>query len=249
MSIENTFDTAANFTQDFDVNKFKESLNVGGNTNNETTINQWNTTHQDESTKPPKSPTIPEVPVVPVTTTPALNTPSAVGSFQNAGVPGNLNTVNRVNELGSINDTVDISSDDLKMLRELAEIQAIQNFVELTPTVQVTTGNINNAGDIDTIINKIGQKLNEEFVSTAQGCIRNVEEYGIFWVLIIRRMQFGCQSIQRPWKSRRVGMEKAIPLSIWVRSIRLLIQSLRRSQLKVFSRHKGIRSYWCKRMD
>ncbi|MHA6533060.1 hypothetical protein [Paenibacillus sp. BAC0078] len=82
---------------------------------------------------------------------------------------GNVNNVNRVNEVGAINDTVDISSDDLKMLRELAEIQAIQNFVELTPTVQVTTGNINNAGDIDSIITKIGQKLNEEFVSTAQG--------------------------------------------------------------------------------
>ncbi|MFD2881009.1 hypothetical protein ACFTAO_41865 [Paenibacillus rhizoplanae] len=64
---------------------------------------------------------------------------------------------------------VDISSDDLDMLRELAEIQSIQNFVELTPTVQVTTGNINNSGDIDSIITKIGQKLKEEFVSTAQG--------------------------------------------------------------------------------
>ncbi|MFE4713961.1 hypothetical protein ACFRAM_24260 [Paenibacillus sp. NPDC056722] len=77
--------------------------------------------------------------------------------------------INKVGEVGKINDTVDISSEDLKMMRELAEIQAIQNFVELTPTVQVTTGNINNAGDIDTIINKIGQKLNEEFISTAQG--------------------------------------------------------------------------------
>ncbi|MEK8209576.1 hypothetical protein NST41_28660 [Paenibacillus sp. FSL L8-0696] len=95
------------------------------------------------------------------------STSSQTGILANQS--NNLNTVNRVNELGSINDTVDISSDDLKMLRELAEIQAIQNFVELTPTVQVTTGNINNAGDIDTIINKIGQKLNEEFVSTAQG--------------------------------------------------------------------------------
>lgn len=83
-----------------------------------------------------------------------------------SGLPSN---VNRVNEVGSINDTVDISSDDLKMLRELAELQAIQNFVELTPTVQVTTGNINNAGDIDSIITKIGQVLQEEFVSTAQG--------------------------------------------------------------------------------
>ncbi|WP_379130941.1 hypothetical protein [Paenibacillus sp. sgz500958] len=82
---------------------------------------------------------------------------------------GTATNINKVNEVGSINDTVNISSDDLKLLRDLAEIQAIQNFVELTPTVQVTTGNINNAGDIDTIINKIGQKLNEEFISAAQG--------------------------------------------------------------------------------
>ncbi|WP_156934283.1 hypothetical protein [Paenibacillus zanthoxyli] len=87
--------------------------------------------------------------------------------FGNQG--GNINNVARVGEVGSVKDTVDISSDDLAMLRELAEIQAIQNFVELTPTVQVTTGNINNAGDIDSIINKINKKLSEEFVSTAQG--------------------------------------------------------------------------------
>ncbi|MBW4083870.1 hypothetical protein HYD27_21225 [Paenibacillus sp. S150] len=96
--------------------------------------------------------------------TPTPNQPAAAAAT--AALPANIN---RVNEVGTINGTVDISSDDLKMLRELAEIQAIQNFVELTPTVQVTTGNINNAGDIDSIITKIGQKLNEEFVSTAQG--------------------------------------------------------------------------------
>lgn len=167
MDIGNSFDAAADITQNFDINKLKENLKIGGNTSNDTTLNQWNTSHPGDLSKPPKTPTVPDIPVVP--TTPALKTPSATGSFQNAGVPGNLNNVNRVNEVGSINDTVDISSDDLKMLRELAEIQAIQNFVELTPTVQVTTGNINNAGDIDAIINKIGQKLNEEFVSTAQG--------------------------------------------------------------------------------
>lgn len=167
MDIGSSFDAAADITQNFDINKLKENLKIGGNTSNDTTLNQWNTSHPGDLSKPPKTPTVPDIPVVP--TTPALITPSATGSFQNAGVPGNLNTVNRVNEVGSINDTVDISSDDLKMLRELAEIQAIQNFVELTPTVQVTTGNINNAGDSDAIINKIGQKLNEEFVSTAQG--------------------------------------------------------------------------------
>lgn len=86
-----------------------------------------------------------------------------------AGQGGNLNNINRVNEVGKINGSVNISSDDLKLLRDLAEIQAIQNFVELAPTVQVTTGNINNAGDIDTIIDKIGQKLNEQLLSSAQG--------------------------------------------------------------------------------
>lgn len=86
-----------------------------------------------------------------------------------ANQTGSLNNVNKVGEVGKIRDKVDISSDDLDMLRELAEIQSIQNFVELTPTVQVTTGNINNSGDIDSIITKIGQKLKEEFVSTAQG--------------------------------------------------------------------------------
>ncbi|AIQ38039.1 hypothetical protein [Paenibacillus sp. FSL R5-0345] len=164
MDIGASFNSGAEKIQNFDINKFKEKLNVGGNKSNNNTLNQWNTTHPGDLSKPLQTPTVPEIPAVPT-----LNTPSSTGSFQNAGAPGNLNTVNRVNELGSINDTVDISSDDLKMLRELAEIQAIQNFVELTPTVQVTTGNINNAGDIDSIINKIGQKLNEEFVSTAQG--------------------------------------------------------------------------------
>lgn len=97
---------------------------------------------------------------------------AASGATNNGWMNSNSNAnsnINHVNSVGSINKEVDISSDDLKMMRELAEIQAIQNFVELTPTVQVTTGNINNAGDIDSIITKIGQKLNEEFVSTAQG--------------------------------------------------------------------------------
>lgn len=81
----------------------------------------------------------------------------------------NINNVNTVGEVGDVKGSVDISSDDLEMLRDLAEIQAIQNFVQLTPTVQLTTGDIHNAGDIDSIMNKISQKLNEEFLSTAQG--------------------------------------------------------------------------------
>ncbi|ULO08140.1 hypothetical protein H1230_04680 [Paenibacillus sp. 19GGS1-52] len=166
-NIEGTFNAAAENTQDFNMDNLKKSLNIGGNSsNNESTTNQWNSTHPGDVSIVPKTPLPQSIPVPSV--------PDGMKNFTGnpglpAAAPTNINNVKSVNELGSINDTVDISSDDLKMLRELAEIQAIQNFVELTPTVQVTTGNINNAGDIDAIINKIGQKLNEEFVSTAQG--------------------------------------------------------------------------------
>ncbi|WP_438448192.1 hypothetical protein [Gorillibacterium sp. sgz5001074] len=77
--------------------------------------------------------------------------------------------INRVNAIGKIEDKVDISSEDLKMMRELAEINAVQNFVTLTPTVQVQTGDINHGADMDSVISRITQHLEEEFVSSAQG--------------------------------------------------------------------------------
>lgn len=81
----------------------------------------------------------------------------------------NGSNINRVNEVGSINDSVDVSSEDLEVMRELAEMQNIQNFVSLTPTVQVTTGPVNNGYDINTIISRIENKLEEEFVNSAKG--------------------------------------------------------------------------------
>ena len=41
--------------------------------------------------------------------------------------------IDKVGEVGKIRDTVDISSEDLKTMRELAEMKNIQNFVTLTP--------------------------------------------------------------------------------------------------------------------
>lgn len=80
-----------------------------------------------------------------------------------------IDKINSVDEVGKVKDKVDISSEDLKVMRELAEIQAIQNFVTLTPTVQVQTGDINNGYDIDTIIRRIEQSLEEQIATSAQG--------------------------------------------------------------------------------
>lgn len=88
-------------------------------------------------------------------------------SFDGMGMdPKNID---RVDVVGKINDTVDISSEDLKMMRELAELKNIQNFVTLTPTVQVThTGDINNGQDVNGIVAVIKETLETEIASSTE---------------------------------------------------------------------------------
>jgi len=77
--------------------------------------------------------------------------------------------INKVNEVGKINDTVDISNEDLKVMRDLAEMKAIQNFVTLTPTVQVTTGPVTKEADVDEVIRRIQGSMETELESSAKG--------------------------------------------------------------------------------
>ncbi|MBP1990208.1 hypothetical protein [Paenibacillus eucommiae] len=86
-----------------------------------------------------------------------------------AGVKGNIPNIDRVGEVGSINDSVDINSEDLKVMRELTEMKNVQNFVTLTPTVQLTTGNINTPTDVDTIVTRIKEVMTQEITNSAQG--------------------------------------------------------------------------------
>jgi hypothetical protein len=80
-----------------------------------------------------------------------------------------INNIGQVDKIGDVDGTVDVTSEDLKLMRELAEMQAIQRFVSLTPTVQVTTGDINSGHDVDSIISKITEEMNSQIVSNAQG--------------------------------------------------------------------------------
>lgn len=90
-------------------------------------------------------------------------------SFYQGASPGNMPDINKVGEIGKINETVDISSEDIKMMRELAEMKNIQNFVSLTPKVEVKTGDINNGYDIDTIVSRITTALENQIASSAEG--------------------------------------------------------------------------------
>lgn len=75
----------------------------------------------------------------------------------------NIGTVDK------IKDKVDISSEDLKIMRDLAEMKNIQNFVTLTPTVQVKTGPISNETNLDSIVSKITTHLKDSVASSAKG--------------------------------------------------------------------------------
>lgn len=94
--------------------------------------------------------------------------PFAGNSF-GASSGSNIPNVGKVDRIGGVDEEVAISSEDLKMMRELAEMKSIQNFVSLTPTVQVTTGPVTNGADIDMIVAKIEQSLDEEIASSAAG--------------------------------------------------------------------------------
>lgn len=87
------------------------------------------------------------------------------GSIPN--IDNAIPSIDHVGEVGKIGDTVDISSEDLKIMRELAEMKNIQNFVTLTPTVSVTTGDIRNGSDADTIVAKIKMMLEKDIASSA----------------------------------------------------------------------------------
>lgn len=85
------------------------------------------------------------------------------------GVIPSMDNIKKVNEVGSINDTVEVSGEDLATMRELAEMKNIQNFVQMTPSVNVQTGDVRQESDINTIVARIEQVLTEQIVSSAQG--------------------------------------------------------------------------------
>ncbi len=89
-----------------------------------------------------------------------------IGAIAAGGEEEGIPNIDRVGEVGKINNTVDISSEDLKIMRELAEMKNIQNFVTLTPTVSVTTGDIRNGSDADTIVSRIKTMLERDIASS-----------------------------------------------------------------------------------
>lgn len=91
-------------------------------------------------------------------------------AWNQAQGPGNLSFGDDDKKnLKNINDKIDVSNEHLEMLRDMAEEKSIQNFTTLTPTVQVTTGDIREEADINKIISHIENYMENELQNSAEG--------------------------------------------------------------------------------
>ncbi|RRJ67409.1 tail tape measure protein [Paenibacillus oralis] len=86
-----------------------------------------------------------------------------------SAAPPNIDKIGKVGQVDKIKDKVDISSEDLKMMRELAEMKSIQNFVTYTPTVSVSTGPVSKDVDVNEVVARIEQTLTEDLAANAAG--------------------------------------------------------------------------------
>ncbi|MCM3703354.1 hypothetical protein [Paenibacillus macerans] len=96
----------------------------------------------------------------------SLSASGAAPSTSGANL-GSIGSVGNVGSVDRINETVDISSEDLKMMRELAELKNIQNFVTLQPSISFGDTHVRQQSDINTIIAHITEKLEQDIVTSA----------------------------------------------------------------------------------
>lgn len=79
-----------------------------------------------------------------------------------------VGNVDSVGSVGSIESDVNIADEDLKFLRDVAEMRYVQNFVTLTPTVAMDA-QISERVDLDDVVSAIERKLEGEFIAAAEG--------------------------------------------------------------------------------
>lgn len=69
---------------------------------------------------------------------------------------------------GKLAESVNIADEDIKFLRDVAEMRYVQNFVTLTPTVAMNA-NISEKVDVKSVVAEIERTLEEEFAAEAEG--------------------------------------------------------------------------------
>lgn len=91
-----------------------------------------------------------------------------MSSLNMDSIPTNAATT--ANNTGKINDTLQVSEEDLKYLRDLAETETINRFTTAEIKVEMTNNNnINNEMDIDGVVDHLANGVNEAMEKAAEG--------------------------------------------------------------------------------
>lgn len=82
-----------------------------------------------------------------------------------------IGSVGNVGSVDKINDTVDISSEDLRYMRDLAEREVINKFTQTTlvPKFEVHFGDVRETADVQEVIDALKRQLQEELATSANG--------------------------------------------------------------------------------
>ncbi|MBD8499967.1 tape measure protein [Paenibacillus arenosi] len=81
---------------------------------------------------------------------------------------GMIPNVGKVGEVGQINSEVNIGEEDLQMMKDVAEMRYVQNFVTMTPTIAMNA-NISEKVDVNYVMAEMERLLNNELAMSAEG--------------------------------------------------------------------------------
>lgn len=90
-------------------------------------------------------------------------------AIANAGIGDNLGSI--ADDTGAIKDNMDITQEDLKYLRDIAEQDAINRFTTAELTInQTNNNNVSSDTDIDGFIDALNDAMGEAIASCTEGC-------------------------------------------------------------------------------
>ena len=75
--------------------------------------------------------------------------------------------INSVGEVGKINTDVNIADEDIKLMKDVAEMRYVQNFVTLDPTISMSA-TVTKDADFDAFYDQFSDRVAAEFEATAE---------------------------------------------------------------------------------
>lgn len=95
--------------------------------------------------------------------------PFGIGNIGDFGGGGTKTPdIGKVGEVGKIGSEVNIADEDLQLMKDVAEMRYVQNFVTLTPTVAMNA-QVSERVDIDELTGRVAEVLLEEVAASAEG--------------------------------------------------------------------------------